>query len=36
VGNRLIDAYLAASGRTAAEALLVASREIIDTALDRS
>jgi uncharacterized protein YjaZ len=36
VGNRLIDAYLAASGRTAAEALLVESREIIDTALDRS
>ena len=36
VGNRLVDAYLAASGRAAAEALLVESREIIDTALGRS
>jgi uncharacterized protein YjaZ len=35
VGNRLVDAYLAATGRTAAEALLVGSREVIDTALDR-
>jgi uncharacterized protein YjaZ len=34
-GNRLVDAYLAATGRTAAEALLVDSREVIDTALDR-
>jgi uncharacterized protein YjaZ len=35
VGNRLVDAYLAATGRTAAEVLLVDSREVIDTALDR-
>jgi uncharacterized protein YjaZ len=35
VGNRLVDAYLAATGRTAAEAMLVDSREVIDTALDR-
>lgn len=35
VGNRLVDAYLAATGRSAAEALLVDSREVIDTALDR-
>ncbi|MEU0463423.1 DUF2268 domain-containing putative Zn-dependent protease [Amycolatopsis sp. NPDC006131] len=33
VGNRLVDAYLAATGRTAAQALLVDSREVIDTAL---
>ena len=33
VGNRLVDAYLAATGRTAAEALHVPSREIIDVAL---
>ncbi|WP_158880204.1 DUF2268 domain-containing protein [Amycolatopsis anabasis] len=36
VGNRLVDAYLAATGRTAAEALLVDSREVIDTALGRA
>ncbi|KAA2262302.1 peptidase [Solihabitans fulvus] len=35
VGNRLVDAYLAATGRTAAQALLVDSREVIDTALAR-
>lgn len=35
VGNRLVDAYLAATGRTAAEALLADSREVIDTALRR-
>ncbi|MFD0205330.1 MULTISPECIES: DUF2268 domain-containing protein [Saccharothrix] len=35
VGNRLVDAYLAEAGRTAAEALLVDSREVIDTALRR-
>lgn len=35
VGNRLVDAYLAATGRTAAEALLADRREVIDTALDR-
>jgi uncharacterized protein YjaZ len=35
VGNRLVDAYLATTGRTAAEALLVDSREVIDTALSR-
>jgi uncharacterized protein YjaZ len=34
-GNRLVDAYLAATGRTAAEALLVDSAEVIATALDR-
>ncbi|MFF5986657.1 DUF2268 domain-containing protein [Prauserella flavalba] len=34
-GNRLVDAYLAATGRTAAQALLVSSREVIDTALTR-
>lgn len=34
-GNRLMDAYLAATGRTAAEALLVPSKEVIDTALER-
>ncbi|MBB5850072.1 DUF2268 domain-containing protein [Amycolatopsis umgeniensis] len=33
VGNRLVDAYLAATGRTAAEALLADRRDIIDTAL---
>ena len=33
VGNRLVDAYLATTGRTAAEALLVDSKEVIDTAL---
>ncbi|RKT56087.1 DUF2268 domain-containing protein [Saccharothrix australiensis] len=33
VGNRLVDAYLAATGRTAAEALLADSREVVDTAL---
>ncbi|MEU4805434.1 DUF2268 domain-containing putative Zn-dependent protease [Actinosynnema sp. NPDC023587] len=32
-GNRLVDAYLAATGRTAAEALLVDSREVVETAL---
>ncbi len=35
VGNRLVDACLAATGRTAAQALLVSSREVIDTALGR-
>lgn len=35
-GNRLVDAYLAATGRTAAEVLLADSRVVIDTALDRS
>lgn len=34
-GNRLVDAYLAATGRTAAEALHVPSGEIIDVALGR-
>jgi uncharacterized protein YjaZ len=34
-GNRLVDAYLAATGRTAAEALLVDRKDVIDTALDR-
>ncbi|MFB9614132.1 DUF2268 domain-containing protein [Kutzneria kofuensis] len=29
-GNRLVDAYLAATGQTAAEALLVDSKEVID------
>jgi uncharacterized protein YjaZ len=33
VGNRLVDAYLTATGRTAAEALLVESRAVVDTAL---
>ncbi|MFD5250483.1 DUF2268 domain-containing protein [Amycolatopsis sp. NPDC058340] len=33
VGNRLVDAYLAATGRTAAEALLVDRRDVIGTAL---
>lgn len=33
VGNRLVDAYLAATGRTAAQALLVDSREVVDAAL---
>lgn len=32
-GNRLVDAYLAATGRTPADALLVDSREVLDTAL---
>ncbi|MFK0245455.1 DUF2268 domain-containing protein [Amycolatopsis azurea] len=32
-GNRLVDAYLAATGRTAAEALLADRRDVIDTAL---
>ncbi|WP_433272344.1 DUF2268 domain-containing putative Zn-dependent protease [Actinosynnema sp. CS-041913] len=35
VGNRLVDAYLSATGRTAAEALPADSREVVDTALDR-
>lgn len=35
VGNRLVDAYLAATGRTAAEALLADRRDVIDTALAR-
>ena len=35
VGNRLLDAYLEATGRTAAAALHVPSRDIIDTALGR-
>jgi uncharacterized protein YjaZ len=34
-GNRLVDAYLATTGRTAAEALLVDRQDVIDTALDR-
>ena len=33
VGNRLVDAYLRATGRTAADALHAPSREIIDVAL---
>ena len=33
VGNRLVDAYLAATGTTAAEALHTLSRDIIDVAL---
>ncbi|MFI9011170.1 DUF2268 domain-containing protein [Actinosynnema sp. NPDC053489] len=33
VGNRLVDAYLAATGRTAAQALLVSGREVLDLAL---
>ncbi|MFI9815176.1 DUF2268 domain-containing protein [Saccharothrix variisporea] len=33
VGNRLVDAYLAVTGRTAAQALHADSREVIDTAL---
>lgn len=33
-GNRLVDAYLAVTGRTAAEALLVDSATAIETALD--
>jgi uncharacterized protein YjaZ len=33
VGNRLVDAYLAATGKTAAEALLVDRDEVIRTAL---
>ena len=32
-GNRLVDAYLAKTGRSAADALLVPSREVIDAAL---
>ncbi|GAA0250043.1 hypothetical protein GCM10010492_57720 [Saccharothrix mutabilis subsp. mutabilis] len=32
-GNRLVDAYLAATGRTAAQALPADSRDVIDTAL---
>lgn len=32
-GNRLVDAYLAATGRTAAEALHADSGEVIETAL---
>ncbi|SFW79392.1 DUF2268 domain-containing protein [Amycolatopsis australiensis] len=32
-GNRLVDAYLAATGHTPADALLVDSREVIETAL---
>lgn len=35
-GTRLVDAYLGAAGRTAAEALHVDSREVIDTALQRA
>ncbi|MDQ1304825.1 MAG: hypothetical protein QG671_653 [Actinomycetota bacterium] len=35
-GNRLVDAYLSATGRTAADALHIPSREIIDTALGRA
>lgn len=35
VGNRLVDAYLARAGGTAADALHVNSREIIDVALNR-
>ncbi|WP_027945773.1 DUF2268 domain-containing protein [Amycolatopsis taiwanensis] len=35
VGNRLVDAYLTATGLSAAEALLADSREVIDTALKR-
>lgn len=34
-GNRLVDAYLAASGRTAAEALHVPGQEVIDVALEQ-
>lgn len=34
-GNRLVDAYLAATGQTAAQALHAPSSEIIATALDR-
>ncbi|XVV00265.1 DUF2268 domain-containing protein [Actinosynnema sp. CA-248983] len=33
VGNRLVDGYLAATGQTAAQALLADSREVIETAL---
>ncbi|ALG10067.1 DUF2268 domain-containing protein [Kibdelosporangium phytohabitans] len=33
VGNRLVDAYLTATGQTAAQALLVDSKDVIDTAL---
>ncbi|MEJ2858413.1 MULTISPECIES: DUF2268 domain-containing protein [unclassified Saccharothrix] len=33
VGNRLVDAYLAATGQTAAQALHADSREVVDTAL---
>lgn len=33
-GNRLVDAYLAATGQTAAQVLHVPSSEIIATALD--
>ncbi|MFE7799803.1 DUF2268 domain-containing protein [Nocardia sp. NPDC057440] len=36
VGNRLVDAYLAATGQTAAQALHAASSEIIATALHRA
>ncbi|MCO1582699.1 DUF2268 domain-containing protein [Crossiella sp. SN42] len=36
VGNRLVDAYLAATGQTAAQALHTPSAEIIATALNRS
>ncbi|ONI79883.1 peptidase [Actinosynnema sp. ALI-1.44] len=32
-GNRLVDAYLTATGHTAAQALLADSRDVIDTAL---
>ncbi len=35
VGNRLVDAYLDTTGRSAADALHVSSREIIDVALGR-
>ncbi|WP_308283393.1 hypothetical protein [Pseudonocardia nigra] len=33
MGNRLVDAYLAKSGRTAAEALLVDRDEVISAAV---
>ncbi|WP_242676711.1 DUF2268 domain-containing putative Zn-dependent protease [Rhodococcus sp. ABRD24] len=35
VGSRLVDTYLAKTGRTAADALHISSREIIDVALGR-
>lgn len=35
-GNRLVDAYLAATGRSAAQALHIGSAEIIATALERT
>lgn len=36
VGNRLVDAYLATTGRTAAQALLASSDDIITTALGQA